>query len=205
MRLNLAGDIAPKLDYRVQIEFASPKIVDAYVRYRPFEQLNFQLGEYKVPFSIENTDYVPLKYEFIEYPMALRRLMGFDDVCGLSATGRDLGAMVYGGFFNKKGYSILSYDLAVFNGEGLNTKDKNKSKDIVARMTLRPARGLQVSGPITGANMAPITSNASATVSEPATTRVPWSCAASMSAERRGFPRAANWTAGAGTPSAAGA
>lgn len=146
VRLNLTGDIAPKLDYRVQIEFTSPKIVDAYVRYRPFEQLNFQLGEYKVPFSIENTDYVPLKYEFIEYPMALRRLMGFDDVCGLSATGRDLGAMVYGGFFNKKGYSILSYDLAVLNGEGLNTKDKNKSKDIVARMTLRPARGLQVSG-----------------------------------------------------------
>ena len=108
--------------------------------------MNFQLGEYKVPFSIENTDYVPLKYEFIEYPMALRRLMGFDDVCGLSATGRDLGAMVYGGFFNRKGYSILSYDLAVFNGEGLNTKDKNKSKDIVARMTLRPVRGLQVTG-----------------------------------------------------------
>ena len=43
--------------------------------------------------------------------------------------------MVYGGFFNKKGYSVLSYDLAVFNGEGLNTKDKNKSKDIVARMS----------------------------------------------------------------------
>ena len=146
VRLYLAGDIAPKLDYRVQVEFMSPKVVDAYVRYRPFDQLNFQLGEYKVPFSIENTDYVPLKYEFIEYPLSLRRLMGFDDVCGLSATGRDLGAMVYGGFFNKKGYSILSYDLAVLNGEGLNTKDKNKSKDIAARMTLRPARGLQISG-----------------------------------------------------------
>ena len=65
VRLNLAGDIAEKLDYRVQIEFCGPKIVDAYIRYRPFEQLNFQLGEYKLPFSIENTDYVPLKYEFI--------------------------------------------------------------------------------------------------------------------------------------------
>lgn len=86
VRLNLAGDIAEKLDYRVQIEFCGPKIVDAYIRYRPFEQLNFQLGEYKLPFSIENTDYVPLKYEFIEYPLPLRRLMGFNDVCGLSAT-----------------------------------------------------------------------------------------------------------------------
>ena len=35
VRLNLAGAIAPKLDYRVQIEFASPKIVDAYLCYKP--------------------------------------------------------------------------------------------------------------------------------------------------------------------------
>lgn len=146
VRLNLTGAIAPKLDYRVQIEFASPKIVDAYVRYRPFEQLNFQLGEYKLPFSIENTDYVPLKYEFIEYPLSLRRLMGFNDVCGLSATGRDMGAMLYGGFFNRKGYSVLGYNFGVFNGEGLNVKDKNKSKDLVARLTLRPVRGLQIAG-----------------------------------------------------------
>ena len=132
VRLNLAGDIAEKLDYRVQIEFCGPKIVDAYIRYRPFEQLNFQLGEYKLPFSIENTDYVPLKYEFIEYPLSLRRLMGFNDVCGLSATGRDMGAMLYGGFFNRKGYSVLGYNFGVFNGEGLNVKDKNKSTGLPA-------------------------------------------------------------------------
>ena len=46
---------------------------------------------------------MPLKYEFIEYPLSLRRLMGFNDVCGLSATGRDMGAMLYGGFFIAKG------------------------------------------------------------------------------------------------------
>lgn len=146
VRLNLTGDITPKLDYRVQIEFCSPKIVDAYIRYRPFEALNFQLGEYKLPFSIENTEYVPLKYEFIEYPLSLRRLMGFNDVCGLSATGRDMGAMLYGGFFNRRGYSVVSYNLGVFNGEGLNTRDRNKSKDLAARLTLRPLRGLQIAG-----------------------------------------------------------
>ena len=146
VRLNLAGAIVPKLDYRVQVEFVSPKIVDAYLRYRPFDQLNFQLGEFKLPFSIENTEYVPLKYEFIEYPLPLRRLMGFNDVCGLSATGRDMGAMLYGSFLKRGDFSILSYNFGVFNGEGLNVKDKNKSKDIVARLTLRPAAGLQIAG-----------------------------------------------------------
>ena len=146
VRLNLAGDIARKLDYRIQIEFCGPKIVDAYIRYRPFDELNFQLGEYKLPFSIENTEYVPLRYEFIEYPLPLRRLMGFNDICGLSATGRDMGAMLYGSFFKRKEFSILSYNFGVFNGEGLNTKDRNKSKDLVARLTLCPVPGLQVAG-----------------------------------------------------------
>lgn len=146
VRLNLAGDIAPKLDYRVQIEFCSPKIVDAYLRYRPFGELGIQLGEYKLPFSIENTEYVPLKYELIEYPLSLRKLMGFSDLCGLSATGRDLGAMLFGGFFHREGYDILSYNIGVFNGEGLNTKDRNTSKDLCARLTLRPVAGLQIAG-----------------------------------------------------------
>ena len=146
VRLNLAGAIAPKLDYRVQIEFASPKIVDAYLCYKPFDELNVQLGEYKLPFSIENTDYVPLRYEFVEYPLSLCKLMGFSDLCGLSATGRDLGAQLFGGFFKRDGYSILNYNFGVFNGEGLNVKDKNKSKDIVARLTVKPVAGLQFAG-----------------------------------------------------------
>ena len=146
MRLSLSGNIAPKLDYRVQIEFASPKIVDAYLCYRPFDELNLQLGEYKLPFSIENTEYVPLRYEFIEYPLSLCKLMGFNDLCGLSATGRDMGAQLFGGFFRRDGYSILNYNIGVFNGEGLNVRDKNKSKDVVARLTLKPAAGLQLAG-----------------------------------------------------------
>lgn len=145
-RLSLAGDITPKLDYRMQVEFVSPRLVDLYLRYRPFDALNFQLGEFKIPFSIENTDYVPLRHELIDHPLALRKLMGFQDLCGLSATGRDLGAQLYGGFWKRDGYSILNYNVGVFNGEGLNVRDRNRSKDIVARLTLKPVAGLQLSG-----------------------------------------------------------
>lgn len=147
VRLDFQGDIAAKLDYRLQFEFVGPKIVDAFLRYRPFQALNFQLGEFKIPFSIENTEYPPLKYEFIDYPMALCRLVSIDDVCGLSgATGRDMGLMVYGSFFHREGYSILNYDLGIFNGEGINTWDRNKSKDVVGRLILSPAAGVMLSG-----------------------------------------------------------
>lgn len=145
-RLNLAGDIIPRLDYRMQVEFVSPRLVDLYLRYRPFDALNVQVGEFKIPFSIENTDYTPLRLELIEYPMALRKMMGFSDLCGLSATGRDLGAQLYGGFWKKDGRCILNYNVGVFNGEGLNIKDKNRSKDFVGRLTLNPAAGLTLSG-----------------------------------------------------------
>ncbi|MEG0807997.1 MAG: porin [Alistipes sp.] len=146
VRLSLSGDIASKLDYRVQLEFVSPKIVDAYLRYRPFTALNFKLGEYKLPFSIENTDYSPITAELIEMPLALQKLVGGDDLCGVKAAGRDLGATLYGGFIRRDDYCIINYDLGVFNGEGINTRDKNKSKDVVARLSLRPLRGLLLSG-----------------------------------------------------------
>lgn len=160
VRLDLRGALARTLDYRVQLEFASsPKIVDAYLQYRPFRQLNFKLGEYKIPFTIENTDYVPLKFELIEYPLALQRLMGFAEPIGgrmvggvmqggetLKDTGRDMGLTLYGTLVECEGRALLSYDVGVLNGAGINLKDNNRSKDVVTRLTLRPVRGLTLSG-----------------------------------------------------------
>lgn len=160
VRLDLRGALARTLDYRVQLEFASsPKIVDAYLQYRPFRQLNFKLGEYKIPFTIENTDYVPLKFELIEYPLALQRLMGFAEPIGgryvggamqggetLKDTGRDMGLTLHGSFFPCGERALLSYDVGVLNGAGINLRDNNRSKDVVARLTLRPVRGLTLSG-----------------------------------------------------------
>ncbi len=145
-RLDLKGDISPKIDYRLQLEFVSPKIVDIYLRFKPSKALNVQIGQFKVPFTIENTHYAPLNFEFIEYSMAVCRLMGFKDVCGVNATGRDLGAQLYGQFIERDGYGILNYNLGIFNGEGINLKDKNKSKDVVARLMIRPLRALTIAG-----------------------------------------------------------
>lgn len=149
IRMAISGDLVPKLDYRFQVEFAVPRILDVYLRYRPFTQLNVKLGQFLIPFSIQNTEYTPLKFELIEYPLALTRLMAFSETVGnksLKAAGREMGAMLYGGFLKRDGYCILNYDLALFNGAGLNTRDDNRSKDIAARLTVRPMAALQVAG-----------------------------------------------------------
>ncbi len=145
-RFKVNGDLwRDKLDYCLQIEFVSPKIVDAYVRFKPMTQLNVQLGQFKIPFSIENTEFPPLKAEFIEYPMVLSKLVRMNDVCGISSTGRDIGGQIYGSLFKRDGYNILSYNVAVMNGADINSRDTNKSKDLVGRLMIRPIKGLLLS------------------------------------------------------------
>ena len=154
-RLSLAGKIVENekvgmADYRLQVDFAeSPKIVDAWVRYQPFKQLGLQVGQFKIPLSIENSEYNPLKLEFIDYSLVVQRLvrMSSHDVTGISSAGRDMGAQLYGGFIKKSGYSIINYNLAVFNGCGINQKkDNNTSKDFVGRVMVNPLRDLTIAG-----------------------------------------------------------
>lgn len=147
IRLSMTGDIMPKVDYKIQIEFAKPQIVDAFIQYKPLQELKIKLGQYKVPFSIENTGYAPSDQELIETPLVLRYLLGSDELLnGATASGRDIGATLWGGFFKRDGYSIVNYDISVFNGAGINCRDDNKSKDVVTRLTLKPVNGLLISG-----------------------------------------------------------
>lgn len=154
-RLSLAGKIVDNekvgmADYRLQVDFAeSPKIVDAWVRYRPFNQLGLQVGQFKIPLSIENSEYAPMKLEFIDYSLVVQRLarMSSHDVTGISSAGRDMGAQLYGSFFKKEGYSIVNYNLAMFNGCGINQKkDNNTSKDFVGRVMVNPIKDLTIAG-----------------------------------------------------------
>ena len=148
-RVSLSGDFAQeKFDYRLQVDMAGgPKICDLYLRYKPFNELNVQLGQYKLPFSLENELYGPTKFEFIEYSYLTTYLVRNDGrFDGIKATGRDMGLQLYGGFIERDGYSIINYNVGVFNGSGINDKDDNLSKDVVARLIIKPIKGLSISG-----------------------------------------------------------
>lgn len=148
-RVSLTGTAAKeKIDYRLQVDMAgSPKICDLYFRYKPLNELNVQFGQYKLPFSLENELYGPTKFEFIEYSYLttylVRNNKAFD---GISATGRDMGVQLYGSFLARDGYSIINYNVGVFNGSGINAKDNNSSKDFIARLIVKPIKGLSISG-----------------------------------------------------------
>ena len=147
-RLSFDGSaVNHKLDYKLQVDFAgSPKIVDLYMRYRPFNELGIQLGQFLIPLTIENTNYAGMKHEFIQNSLTIQRFvhMSGNDLAGISSSGRSLGGQLYGSFLKKDGYNIINYNLAVLNGNAINGKDNNKSKDFVGRLYIEPVKYLDI-------------------------------------------------------------
>lgn len=143
-RLDVKGDITPMIDFRLQADFAnSPKLVDAFVRVKFCKYINLQVGQFKIPFTLENP-YSPLDLEFADNAQVITALSGYKDVTGIGsyATGRELGAQLYGTLaeFERGGkkYPMLSYAVGVFSGVGINMKTDNMAKDIAGRIEFRP-------------------------------------------------------------------
>lgn len=142
-RVFLDGHLLPELDFRLQAEMAgsTPRMLDAFFRYkfRPF--LNIQAGQFKTPFTLES-QYPLLKKEGIDYAQVIAKLAGYGDVLGGNRTNaRDIGVMVFGDIFMVGGnnpFPLLSYHMALVNGPGINRKDDNRAKDIIARFDMRP-------------------------------------------------------------------
>lgn len=148
-RVSLTGNAKEeKIDYRLQVDMAgSPKICDLYFRYKPSSAFGMQLGQFKIPFAIENDMYGPTTVELIDYSYITTLLArNAKDYDGLAVTGRDIGFQIYGGFGDEKEYKTLSYNVGVFNGAGINTEDNNDAKDVVARLILKPTKELSLSG-----------------------------------------------------------
>lgn len=138
VRISLTGDISKQFDYKLQFEFASPKLIDAYLRWKPCSAFNVQLGQYHVPFSLEG----PLSPTKMEAIGATRVTSA---ICGTPDT-RDLGLMFYGSFLRVKERPLFEYAVGLFQGEGKNKVDANKSKDVIGRLKFFPVENLCLTG-----------------------------------------------------------
>ena len=140
-RLDFKGGVTDKIDFRIQAEVAgTPKMLDAFIKLKLNKAFNIEAGQFKTPFTLEN-QYGPLTQEAIENSIVINKLAGFSDVLGgKRGGGRDIGLMLYGTLFESAdgSFPVLSYNLGVFNGNGINTKDDNNSKDIIARIDFHP-------------------------------------------------------------------
>lgn len=155
VRLYLNGYCFQDFYYRLQLEVndapgtdKGPRIVDAFVEWQKFDFLRIKLGQFKRSFGFENP-YSPLAVGMGSYSQATMKLASINDRNGEhKSSGRDLGVQVQGDLFpsNKDGHKWLHYQVGVFNGQGINHTDKDKSKDLIGGLWISPLKDLSIGG-----------------------------------------------------------
>lgn len=104
--------------------------------------LTVRLGQFKNGLSLENP-LSPTAMEAIDvYSEGVTYLTGCgsDPLFGVQY-GRDLGLSLFGETNN----GFLSYEAQLMNGQGINKKDGNNTKDVIARLGLHPGRAFMAS------------------------------------------------------------
>ena len=147
-RLDLRGTIDKQWAYRLHAELANlPKLLDASASYKLNDALSVTAGQFKIPFSLENLT-SSTKLVTIDRSQAVEALTARSrDVIG-NSNGRDIGVQLGGSIIQHNGAYFLDYAAGIFNGAGTNVSDNNDQKDIAARLTIHPAKGLDIAGNI---------------------------------------------------------
>lgn len=121
------------------------RLVDLFGEWQKYEFFKVKAGQFKRPFTFENPMH-PITQGFMSYSQNVSKLAGFSDRCGGNASnGRDIGVQIQGDFLkNADGRNLLHYQVGVFNGEGINQKDKDNRKDIIGGAWVMPVKGMRI-------------------------------------------------------------
>ncbi len=145
VRLNLQGNITPKVLYRLQVDLAgTPKIVDGYFQCTCKPYFKLTAGQFKIPFSYENILSSPMMYSINRSQVVEALVARGKDAIG-NQNGRDVGLQVSGQLLQNK-RSVFEYAVALVNGNGINTLDNDRAKDVVGRLFFSPIKNLLIGG-----------------------------------------------------------
>lgn len=154
-RIILFGDV--HLHKRVDLFYmfsigSSFKPLEIWGRFKVCDELNFKIGQMKTPYTMESVMSLS-KAEIIEGALPVNYLAGIDGSDkaysgGQSLGGRDFGVVVEGKLFNYAytGGKFMEYHVGLFNGQGINLKDKNNHKDFAMSFDLLPTKWLKLTG-----------------------------------------------------------
>lgn len=151
-RFILDGKIG-EFDYRAQIQGTNVKgpgeptvqLVDLYTEWVKHKEFRVKVGQFKRAFTFENPTH-PITQGWYSYAMVINNLSGFGDRTGeKSSGGRDIGLQVQGDLLpDGNGRRWLHYQVGVYNGEGINQKDKDQRKDIIGGLWVMPVVGVRI-------------------------------------------------------------
>lgn len=153
LRLYLDGTVFKDFKYRVQMNVSgepgttsSARVIDAFVSWQKWAPLGIKMGEFKRCFTFENP-MNPWDIASGDYTQLTKNFAGMSGDFykgGTNSGGRDLGIQVYGDAFKvgKAQHYLLHYQAGVYNGQGINTSDKDAEKDYIGTIQLQPIKGL---------------------------------------------------------------
>ena len=151
-RFILDGKIGD-FDWRAQIQGTNAtgpgqptvQLVDLYAEWRKYPEFKVRAGQFKRAFTFENPT-IPITQGWRGYADAINKLSAFGDRTGeRSSGGRDIGIQLSGDLFpNANGRRVFHYQIGVYNGEGVNQKDMDNRKDIIAGVWVMPIKGLRI-------------------------------------------------------------
>ena len=152
-RISLEGRIAKDFYWKTQLQFNgntsnlgnSPRMVDLFAEWQKYSFFKVKIGQFKNPFTFENP-MNPIDQGFMAYSQNVSKLAGFSDRAGEHASnGRDIGLQFQGDFLkNANGRNLLHYQIGVFNGQGINTKDVDQQKNIIGGVWVMPVAGMRI-------------------------------------------------------------
>ena len=153
VRLALDGHFANDFYYKLQYQFngnnattnGSARLVDCFLEWQKYDFFKVKAGQFKRAFTFENPMH-PITEGFYSYAQAINKLAGFSDRNRENASnGRDIGVQIQGDFLkNNNGRNLFHYQLAVYNGQGVNYKDVDQQKDLIGGLWVMPIKGLRI-------------------------------------------------------------
>lgn len=152
LRMILSGKISD-FDWLVQFQGTSNngpgeptvQLVDLYTEWAKYEEIRVKVGQFHRAFSFENPTH-PISQGWYSCADVINAFAGMGDRSGEKwSGGRDIGIQIQGDLFpNANGRRLLHYQLGVYNGEGINSKDKDNRKDFIGGLWVIPITGLRV-------------------------------------------------------------
>ncbi len=152
LRMILDGKIGD-FDWRAQIQGTNAtgpgqptvQLVDLYTEWRKYPEFKIRVGQFKRAFTYENPTN-PITQGWRGYADVINKLSAFGDRTGeKSSGGRDIGIQFSGDLFpNANGRRLFHYQVGIYNGEGVNQKDMDNRKDIIAGAWVMPIKGLRI-------------------------------------------------------------
>lgn len=151
VRLYVDGTILKDFKYRLQLQVngSNPHVKDFFLDWSHWKEFGVKIGQYKRSFTFENP-YNPWDVGTGDYSQLTKKFAGMGDIVGESsvAGGRDQGIQLHGDLFpiSKDKHRLVHYELGIYNGQGINTGDKNKHKDFIGSIQFQPIKNLFIGG-----------------------------------------------------------